>query len=369
MDEASGTAVKDSSGNGNQGSFGGNPQWQPAGGRIGGALSFDGIDDWVMVPRSASLEPAGAITIALWAKIPGPAAQFSDLLRKAGVQSPGYLLRWFQADGRYWVRLDRSANPQMFVADTQTTAAYFNAWHHFAGTYDSATGVTGLYVDGVLRNSLTGQSGPLEHTDNLYLMFSPHGLQQPVPGLLDEVRIYSRALSLPEIQTLAGGASDAAVTTIAGAPLDGEFVGGVLPSGDGAAGGHFQSQFQLNTGLPPAPGSLVAWPSPSGQIDLTWVDNSSNELGFRIERSADGIGFAEIAIVGTNVTAFRDAAPVSPSFYRFRAYNASGVGAYTNIAGAVPTVSLTAGGNCGLTGLEILLPLGLALLLRRTRAA
>lgn len=366
MDESSGTVVHDSSGNANQGSFGGNPQWQPTGGRIGGALSFDGVDDRVVVPKNASIEPAGAMTVCLWAKIPGPAAQFSDLLRKAGAFQPGYLLRWYQDDGRFWVRFDRSVNSQMFLSDNVTTAPYLNAWHHFAGTYDSATGVAGLYVDGVLRTSLTGQTGPLEHSDHLYLMFTPHSLQAPVAGLLDDVRIYSRALSLAELQSLASGASDVAVTTVAGAPLDGEF-SGTLPSGNGSAGGHFQSTFVLNTGLPPAPGPLAAAPDLQGAVDLSWTDNSSNELGFKIERGSDGVTFAEIGTVGAGATSYHDPGPPGLSFYRVRGFNGSGAGPFSNVAAATPTGGLSVGGGCGLSGLEGFLVLALGGFLRGRR--
>ena len=57
VDEASGTVVVDSSGNGNDGTFVGDPARLP--GKIGGALDFDGIDDHVEVPESAELELPG----------------------------------------------------------------------------------------------------------------------------------------------------------------------------------------------------------------------------------------------------------------------------------------------------------------------
>ena len=47
------------------------------------------------------------------------------------------------------------------------------------------------------------------------------------------------------------------------------------------------------TTLPPptAPGNLAAAAVSSSRIDLTWTDNSSNEQGFKVERSTDGVTF------------------------------------------------------------------------------
>jgi hypothetical protein len=80
--------------------------------------------------------------------------------------------------------------------------------------------------------------------------------------------------------------------------------------------------------LPGAPSGLWAAPVSSTQIDLGWMDNSSNEQGFRIERCA-GAGctsFSEIATGGSNVTGYHDTgrSPGTTYVYRVRAYNSAG---------------------------------------------
>ena len=373
LDESSGSTVKDSSGKGNHGTIGGNPTWVPGGGRVGGALSFDGNGDFVFVPQNATLEPLGSMSVTMWAKMSDIGGGFTDLLRKADSDMPGYLVRWHHFDDHLWWRLDRKGNPPIYAEDTQITTPYLNAWHHIAGTYDAATGTTSLYVDGVLKTSATGFAGPLEHTDDLYLMWSDHPGQVAAQGLLDDVRIYSRALTVPEIQSLAAAVSDEAVTDLNGSPLDGNF-GGTFPSGDGAPGGHFVSTFELNTNAPVAPSLLIATPTPTGQIDLSWTDNSSNELGFKIERSVDGTNFNEIASVGAGIVTYHDPAPPGPSYYRVRAFNAAGNSGYSNPASASPagagttTTSITLKG-CGLAGVEVLLILGALAFLRRRGAS
>ncbi|HEX7898569.1 MAG TPA: LamG-like jellyroll fold domain-containing protein [Planctomycetota bacterium] len=353
FDESAGTTASDSSGAGHHGLLGGNPQWQPAGGRIGGALRFDGSGDFVIVPRTAALEPAGALTLSLWANIQSVSASFTDIVRKADGGSPGYLLRWYHFDDHLQFRLDRNLQPPVYAADPQTTSGYLNAWHHLAGTYDAAAGTSVLYVDGVPRATVTGQVGALEHTDDLYFMWSDHGGQLSLPGLLDDVRIYARALTPQEILTLAGGSSDAGVTEPGGAPLDGD--------GDGTAGGTFSSTFTLNASLPPAPGSLIAVPDTSGRIQLFWSDLSASELGYRVERSPDGVSFVEIAVLGPDAETYVDSRPPGTSFYRVRAFAGSGPGLYSGTASATP--SMVVSGECGLLGLE----LALLLLLRRRR--
>ena len=90
--------------------------------------------------------------------------------------------------------------------------------------------------------------------------------------------------------------------------------------------------------VPAAPSNLVATTVSKSQINLSWTDNAANEDGFRIERCKGSTctNFAQIATVGANVTTFANTGLSKGTAYRYRvrAYNASGVSAYTNIAGA-----------------------------------
>ncbi|MBM3753277.1 MAG: hypothetical protein FJW38_04780 [Acidobacteria bacterium] len=59
-----------------------------------------------------------------------------------------------------------------------------------------------------------------------------------------------------------------------------------------------------STATPPqAPSLLSAVSVSASQINLSWTDNANDETGFRIERSSSGGAFAEVAVVGANVTA------------------------------------------------------------------
>ena len=97
---------------------------------------------------------------------------------------------------------------------------------------------------------------------------------------------------------------------------------------------------------PGAPTTLKATAVSTSQINLTWVDNATNETGFRIERSPDGLAatFAQIATVGVNVTTYLNTGLSANTtyYYRVRATNTVGNSAYSNTVNTVTTVTAPA---------------------------
>lgn len=95
--------------------------------------------------------------------------------------------------------------------------------------------------------------------------------------------------------------------------------------------------------VPAAPSGLVATPVSASRIDLRWTDNSTEETGFAIERSADGgATFAQVAVVGGNVTAYSNSnlSAGTTYLYRVRATSAAGMSAASNTSSArTPTTS------------------------------
>lgn len=88
---------------------------------------------------------------------------------------------------------------------------------------------------------------------------------------------------------------------------------------------------------PPAkPVDLVVTAVSRTSISLAWKDASANEDGFTVERSRDGVTFAEVARVGAGVTTFADAGlPRRTTFhYRVAAFGPSGTSAYSNAVSA-----------------------------------
>jgi len=90
------------------------------------------------------------------------------------------------------------------------------------------------------------------------------------------------------------------------------------------------------TNPPAAPGNLTATAVSSSEIDLAWLDNSSDETGFDIERSLDGTNFSWIASVGADTTSYPDTglSAATTYYYQVAATNGAGSSGYSNIASA-----------------------------------
>lgn len=87
---------------------------------------------------------------------------------------------------------------------------------------------------------------------------------------------------------------------------------------------------------PLAPSNLSATSLSDVRIDLAWSDNSDNEDGFAIERSTEGISWAEIGRVERDITSYSDALLNAETTYsyRVRAFNSAGYSAYSNSTSA-----------------------------------
>ncbi|MBN1671663.1 MAG: fibronectin type III domain-containing protein, partial [Kiritimatiellae bacterium] len=88
--------------------------------------------------------------------------------------------------------------------------------------------------------------------------------------------------------------------------------------------------------VPAAPASLAAASLSTTSIRVTWTDNSSNEAGFKLERSLNGSTWSQITQPGANVSAYTDSglAAATTYYYRVRAYNSAGNSAYSNVGSA-----------------------------------
>jgi hypothetical protein len=88
--------------------------------------------------------------------------------------------------------------------------------------------------------------------------------------------------------------------------------------------------------LPVAPGNLTATTLSDTEISLVWSDNSNNETGFRLERSADGSNWTEFAVTAGNIASLIDTGLTASTNYQYRAraYNSNGNSGYSNIGTA-----------------------------------
>jgi hypothetical protein len=188
FDEASGVTVNDKSGLGNNGTASGGPL--RVAGHAGGALSFDGVNDVVAVPNAASLALTTGLTVEAWVRPSQLGANWRTIALK---ERPG---------GMCWALYGHDSNGPAAHAVTGPTATAngarlaLNAWTHLAATYDGS--VLALYRDGSLVAS-TLASGSLLTSTGALKIGGNSIWSEWFAGLIDDLRVYSRALTASEI--------------------------------------------------------------------------------------------------------------------------------------------------------------------------
>lgn len=182
LDETEGYMAHDSAGDHNAFVIG--PVWRPTGGKINGALEFDGIDDYLSTPFV--LDPAdGAFSVFAWIKGGAP-GQVIISQTQGGVN-------WLSADpleGKLMTELKGTGRfGQPLISDAMIIDGQ---WHRVAFTWDGSNRI--LYVDGAevatdTQSSLAGSQG------GLYIAAgSNREAGSFLSGLIDDVRIYDRAI-------------------------------------------------------------------------------------------------------------------------------------------------------------------------------
>lgn len=211
FEEGSGSVVNDMSGMGGVGT------WQGTGAHYGAAkvgvfaAQFDGTSDYIILPRFNYSE----ISVVGW----------FNRGAKDGVNADTGLGGWYwNADGqlrqgfdamRFYINSDaiewmvETRNGANVVTEKSASynlgAASTGQWHHFAGTYNAATGVQKLYIDGVLRST---QNHPAGNTIVQQATYADIRIGHSrvnngyFNGALDDMRIYMRPLSDREVEDI-----------------------------------------------------------------------------------------------------------------------------------------------------------------------
>ncbi len=163
------------------------------GGKFNGALSFNGTNASVTVPDSATLDLTTGMTVEAWVR-PSTGNTWQTAVAK---EQPGNLVY-----GIYSNTNTNRPSTEVFVGGSTrsvagTGAVPLGVWSHLASTYDGTT--LRLYLNGAQVSQLAASGSILTSTSPLRI--GGNGIwSEWFNGLIDEVRVYNRALSAAEIQ-------------------------------------------------------------------------------------------------------------------------------------------------------------------------
>src|SRR4030042_1681906 len=198
FDDGSGTTVTDFSGYGNNGTLRGDPQWVT--GKLGKALEFDGVDDFVEVPHAEILTADNEVTVMAWISTE----------------------RYDEPNGEAWQGiLSKSNDPRSYSFYTEASgtlhfsaAGYgplstpdvpLNEWVHVCGMVIG--GQVAFYINGETAG-LSGSGVILPgaaDTATFVIGRTSEGATRSFLGMIDDVRIYRRALTQAEVQSAMAG--------------------------------------------------------------------------------------------------------------------------------------------------------------------
>jgi hypothetical protein len=199
FNENTGTIANDNSGNNNTATLANGPTWS-ASGKYGAAILFDGTNDLVNINDANSLDLTNGMTIEAWINPNNLTGYKTVICKENGSTNLSYAL---SANNSTSGTSNQRPDTRIRIGTTTSTATgttklVLNTWTHIASTYDGA--VLRFYVNGT-QVSTANVTGNMVTTTNMLRIGGSTALgTQYFAGLIDEVRIYNKALTQAQIQ-------------------------------------------------------------------------------------------------------------------------------------------------------------------------
>lgn len=201
-------SANDESGNGNNGTISGAVLSADRFGNPSSAYYFDGDNDYIEVPDNASLSITGALSISLWYRYDGRPQIWGRILSKAwGSITAPYICYGITLDDspegsqKVLFQAHLSAS-QTSYSNFSTTSMIVGEWYHLAGVYDPANNIISLYVNGIREAYSTTGNSTIANTSGSLRVADDQQTLEGAKGVLDDIRIYAKALSQIEVLSL-----------------------------------------------------------------------------------------------------------------------------------------------------------------------
>ncbi len=197
--------VLDGSGHGNDGTPVGTPVYAAGLSAFGTALQFNGATDSVDLGKKAAFNPTGSFSVSLWANSTAWGTQWGHVMAaNRGEDSMGWQIRRYNTTNSLCFTTRGAGNDDM-----QSVAAMpQNEWVHIACVYDSVGNTKRIYINGIQDSVLTTTAGAriAATTHNTCIgaraTSANTGQEAWFSGMLDEVRLFDRALTAGEAEFL-----------------------------------------------------------------------------------------------------------------------------------------------------------------------
>ncbi len=244
---------------------------------LDGALSFDGVDDYVDMGTS-NFDLSDELTVAMWVQVQSDTGSRQTILQKDTFIRP-FLIRYEAGVFRAGIR----TNDVNYL--NSETSPVLGQWYHLAVTYHD--GELAIYIDGEL-DSTAAVSGPLTvgTTETATTLGSNPNGSDWFNGSVDDLMIFNRALNGSEVGSLHDGATPA-----------------------------------IDSIAPSVPEDLQATVVSGSEIDLTWSPSSDNEgvAGYWVYRD-------DVHVGTTDTTNFSDTGLAEFTTYQYSvlAFDVSG---------------------------------------------
>ncbi len=193
--EGNGTTVSDSSGSNNNGTISG-AVWE-SNGKFGSALSFDGLNDLVTIADANSLDLTNNITLEAWVKPTTTSSNYRTIIMKERPSNATYTLYSNSNNNRPMGEHSKTSGAVVDIKGTTQLPA--NTWSHIAVTYNGAQ--FKFFLNGVQKASKNTTGAMFVSNGALRIGGNSIWSDEYFSGLIDEVRIYNRALTAAEITT------------------------------------------------------------------------------------------------------------------------------------------------------------------------